>query len=364
MKKKIVFVYHSLTNGGVEREIVNYCKILSDNYSNRIEIHVFLNKVSGELLNSLPVGVKLQEVRGKSEKVDLTYIVNLFIHLNKLKPDSVVGFMQDINLNIILTKIVFFMKFKLVISEHTFLTHWQAFFKTHFIKKFLIKLLYKRADLCLVISKIIAYDLIKNFNFPKKNIFLIPNFLTKPITRTKRNPKNYFLYVGRISDEKNTELLIDALYLLKTKTKIPRLVIVGNGPQNFLREKIYILKMSEEVVLKGYKENVDLFYQEALALVVPSVIEGKSRVILEAMAYGCPVISSNFFGRDPSIISEETATIFENKSAASLSNKMYFFLNNPKVVYSKSVMARKNILKIYSDSFYKEFPSLLYKTIC
>lgn len=133
---------------------------------------------------------------------------------------------------------------------------------------------------------------------------------------------NYFLFVGTIQPRKNLERVIQAYWNLKCqitnaklqmknkesdllgigsignlKLKIPQLVLVG--ARGWLSEDIYKLPkrlgIEEYVVFLGRVPDEDLpsLYNGALAFVYPSLFEGFGLPILEAMASGCPVITSS-----------------------------------------------------------------------
>lgn len=103
----------------------------------------------------------------------------------------------------------------------------------------------------------------------------------------------YFLYVGRLSEEKGVETIIHAAKLLPgTKFKI-----VGHGPQiNYLHKLAYGM---ENVEFLGFRVGDELMrlYQRAAAVLLPSrVHENFPLITLEAMAAGKPVIASEVGG--------------------------------------------------------------------
>jgi len=106
--------------------------------------------------------------------------------------------------------------------------------------------------------------------------------------------KNYILFVGTLQPRKNISRLIEAFSMLKDETE---LIVVGkkgwlyeeilNAPKKFNAEgRVRFLDFVPD-------EDLSLFYKNALCFVLPSLYEGFGLPILEAMSYGCPVITGN-----------------------------------------------------------------------
>jgi len=108
---------------------------------------------------------------------------------------------------------------------------------------------------------------------------------------------NYFLYVGTIQPRKNIEKLIEAFDEFIKEKPDYKLVIVGK--KGWLYEKIFAkvteLQLEKHIIFTGYLLDSDLgtLYQHAQSFVLPSLYEGFGIPLLEAMSFGCPIISSN-----------------------------------------------------------------------
>jgi glycosyltransferase involved in cell wall biosynthesis len=108
----------------------------------------------------------------------------------------------------------------------------------------------------------------------------------------------YFLYVGGLSPHKNLPRLVEAFS--RVTSDDVSLVLVGDLNDVFhthvptIRAAIGAAGLEHRVVLTGFVPDVDLvhLYNQALALVQPSLMEGFGLPAVEAMACGIPVVSS------------------------------------------------------------------------
>ena len=106
---------------------------------------------------------------------------------------------------------------------------------------------------------------------------------------------NFILFVGTIEPRKNLTRLVEAFLYVKNKGL--KLVIVGEKgwKMDSFFKMIDELELKEEVIFTGYVQDTDLvrFYQAAEIFVYPSLYEGFGIPVIEAMACGCPVLTSN-----------------------------------------------------------------------
>jgi glycosyltransferase involved in cell wall biosynthesis len=156
-------------------------------------------------------------------------------------------------------------------------------------------------------SEILKYEKVKEskinvvhfgFDFEKFSN-LASNF--EPIKKKYNLPGRYFLFVSNIKPHKNLYNLLLALKISLGKENGIKLVVVGeykklitSDEKSFeLMDKNPLLKNS--TIFTGFvdKEELVLLYKNASALVFPSFYEGFGIPPVEAMACGCPVISSN-----------------------------------------------------------------------
>lgn len=146
-------------------------------------------------------------------------------------------------------------------------------------------------------SKTTAADIMSAYGIPAKQITPIYLGYNEAAFRPLAiAPQNYFLYVGLHSPHKNLIRLIQAFSQLERNDT--ELWIAGLGHRHYttqLKACIAELGLGDRVRFLGYVPDADLpvLINQALAFVFPSLWEGFGLPILEAMACGTPVISSN-----------------------------------------------------------------------
>jgi len=106
------------------------------------------------------------------------------------------------------------------------------------------------------------------------------------------NGKRVILHVGRIAWEKNIELVLESLAILRQRADDLMLLIAGKGPaEEHLRRRAAELGVEKEVIFTGFVPDEDLpsYYAACDAFVLASKFETQGLVVLEAMATGKPV---------------------------------------------------------------------------
>lgn len=129
------------------------------------------------------------------------------------------------------------------------------------------------------------------FNTPEKykitDLKLVDSLIDQP----------FVLTVGQISPRKNLQTVLEAFNKLKDELPNLQLITVGgNGwDYNKVKEQVNTLGLENRVHFLGYvSDNLLRFlYRKAVVFVYPSLFEGFGLTVLEAMASGCPVITSN-----------------------------------------------------------------------
>lgn len=170
---------------------------------------------------------------------------------------------------------------------------------------------YRSADLLIAVSDYVANGLIHHLKIPADRVATVNNGVdsrfrklsSEQIDKSRweqfgiSNP--YILCVGNLVPVKNFATAINAYALLaEHDEELPQLVLAGGQQHSHygeLRELVAKHKLESAIRFVGYQASDDLlhFYNGAKMLVHPSLHEGFSFTILEAMACGLPIVASN-----------------------------------------------------------------------
>ncbi len=153
------------------------------------------------------------------------------------------------------------------------------------------------------------------------NVVQIPNAIDLNLIPKKSTKQfeNQIIFAGRLSKEKGVEVI------LETATQLPdnyHLLIAGSGP---LEEKVRNLAAKKiNVHYLGYqsKPNVLSLIQSSDLLIQPSLEEGMSSTLLEAMGCGTCILASNIEGISEIVENEKTGVLVEPNNSDELLNKI------------------------------------------
>ena len=159
--------------------------------------------------------------------------------------------------------------------------------------------------------------------------------------------------VGRISAEKDQFSLVLALAILFEKYPILkdklRLIIIGGGPLlSDLKELVKQNGLQDYVWLPGARDDISELFSEMDIFILPSLGEGISNTILEAMAAGLPVIATNVGGNPELVEESKTGLLVPAAMPDKLAEKILEFFEYPDVFINYGKAARKRVEENFS----------------
>jgi glycosyltransferase involved in cell wall biosynthesis len=173
-----------------------------------------------------------------------------------------------------------------------------------------------------------------------------------------------FLFLGRFDAQKNLGLLIEAFERVHARAPHARLRLIGRGPQEaILRARVAASRSAANIVIEPWTDDPAAAYRRALAVVTASDAEGLSNVLIEAMACGRPVITTDVSGaRDaldgvdwpeplpPGTAARGSGGLLVNRGdAEGLAAAMLDVLSRPELQQVLGAEARARAVAIYSE---------------
>lgn len=318
MKKKITFITGAMGRGGAERVISIIGKHFVQKGWNVDIVMVLHSNVEYELPNDINI-IDLSSERG-IKKGFLTTLGKIRRYIKVEKPDIVVCFMAQICLLFGLATLG--LKQRVIMSER--IDPNSA--KRNIIYRMLLNFFYAHAN-CLVLQTKRA----KNY-FNKKvqmNSRIIGNPVNVECCHIE-NDRHRIVTAGRMTQQKNQSMLIDAFSKVQKHHQNYSLTIYGDGPlRENLQEKIISLNLSGNVELPGNVLHLHEEMKDAEMFVLPSNFEGLSNALLEAMMMGIPVIATNCAGCDEVIDNYCNGILIEVRNEDDLVKSIEFLIDNP-----------------------------------
>jgi glycosyltransferase involved in cell wall biosynthesis len=236
------------------------------------------------------------------------------------------GYFADI-VGLIAAKLL---KIPIVSTSHGFISNsWK-----YRLYNFLDVLSFRNLDKVIAVSDKLKQELVQK-GVKKEKIKVIQNCVLvnddieekqkcrSNIRKLYKIKKNEILigYIGRLSVEKGLKYLIESLAILKTMSKPLRLIIIGDGPQyqeleNMVGEK----NLKNKIIFAGFQKDVVKIIPAFDIFILPSLTEGTSMALLEAMASGVPVVATAVGGTPNVIRSHKNGILVPPESPEDIAN--------------------------------------------
>ena len=308
-----IFIY-GLTGGGATRRTLTlaegFCR-----QGHSVDMVVVNGK--GPLVSELPSSVRLVELdtispagilcrRGSRRRKIFFSQFALACYLRKNRPDCLLSAANHVNLAAIGARKLSATKIPLVtrISNHLSTSLLQGGKLSKRIRYALSCRIYRQADAIIAVAEGIAEDIISAANIKPQRVTTIynPTFtldLADKASASLHHPwftpgaPPVIIGVGRLTAQKDFMTLVKAFSLLRKKRNI-RLVILGEGKnRNKISTLIQELGLVDDIEMPGYVDNPMAWMARASVFCLSSIWEGLPGVLIEAMATGCPVVSTD-----------------------------------------------------------------------
>lgn len=296
---KITIFLSDLIGGGAERVMLNLASgFIKQGYL----VDLVLARKEGSLLTQIPAQIRVIDLNAASLIRSLPALVR---YLKQEQPLTLLSALEDTNIVALIAKQLARVSTSVIVTVHNNLSQ-ESLHAPNLKRKFipyLVPWLYPWADWVVAVSQGVADDLIK-LGLRSSNLKVIYNpIITQEYIRKLQQSLEHpwfnegqppvILGVGRLNQQKDFPTLIKAFAQVRQKQPA-RLIILGEGEERAnLETLIKELGISEDVELSGFVDNPYIYMAKATVLVLSSAWEGFGNVLVEAMAAGTPVISTN-----------------------------------------------------------------------
>ncbi len=337
MNKKIAILVSFSGDGGVERNVV---RLVRGFLKKGVLFEILTIKEKGSFFKELPDKIKKVKLPFNQALLNLPYLVK---YLKKESPYAIFSVKDRANRVAILAKLLSRGSSKVVIRLGTNLSA-SLQTKGNFRKwtRYLpSRILYPKCDEIIAVSKGVAEDVSKITKIPIEKINVIPNPVVDErlfeMAKEKVEDKWFLvkkgpliLGIGRLTEQKDFETAIKAIKVLKEKGIFPRYAILGEGPKRSRLERlIKELGLEENVKLAGFKKNPYKYLSKADLFLLSSKWEGSPNVLVEAMALGIPVVSTDCPSGPREILKEDLFSLVKVGDHIGMAEEMARILKKP-----------------------------------
>lgn len=295
---RIAFYLRLLHGGGTERVVVN---LIQEMVERGIAVDLILNRVSGPFLSQIPAAVQIIDLQADRMLAGLPKLVR---YLRQSRP---LGLITGLHYN---SEIAIWANAlaggvtRVLVTEHNMLSVNSRQCATERWAPLLARWLYPWAYARVAVSQGVAADLRAVARLSPEQIEVIYNpILTANFYRQAQEPVAHpwfglgqlpvILGIGRLVPQKDFAMLLRAFALVRQRRDC-RLVLLGEG---WLRSELKALTIQlgvqEDVAFLGFVENPSCYLARADLFVLSSAWEGLANVLVEAIALGVPVVSTD-----------------------------------------------------------------------
>ncbi len=298
---RIALYLPNLDGGGAERMMVN----LASGFVKRgLATDLVLAEARGPYLEQVAPEVNVVDLKSSGVAASLPRLVR---YLRQHQPEALLATLNHANVAAILGCRLAHIRV-IVRTSNMLFPHKTSSLRQHSLKES-ARLLYPLADAHIAVSKGVADDLQKFVRLDPKKVHAIynPVVTSSLLERARLVPEHPWLAdesesavrppvllgVGRLTGQKDFPTLIRAFAAVR-RMQAARLIILGEGAQRANLEALAAeLGVAEDVSLPGFAENPFAFMARADLFVLSSRFEGLPGALIQAMACGCKVVSTD-----------------------------------------------------------------------
>ena len=302
-KPSVVFLIPDFRIGGAERVTVSLANYL---HINNYRVTFVVLKNHGAFLSDLSAGIRVIDLNVSRLRYIIAPLTKI---LNNTKPDVLFAVMWPLSSIAVFVRLVARLRVRIAVVDQISMAEEisRALKLPMRLYNFIAKVTYRLADAIIVPSSQMKEDIKTLIALSDAKLVHIPNPASIPSEQVKTQYTSPYqielgvtdpsvkriLAIGTLKPQKNHKMLIDAFHLgFKFDNVI--LVIIGDGDlREELQVQINTLELQSSVFLPGSKININPWLQHADLFVLSSDWEGLPTVLINALDYELPIVSTD-----------------------------------------------------------------------
>lgn len=302
--QKIGFYMHNFNGGGAEKVTITLADLL---YKEGFDVFIIVKNNTGILNNTIPEYIKIIDLNISNSTKILRNIVNvlkLIQIFNKNEFKCIISVTRGMNLIAsIARRLSNKTNIPLIGTIHNSVSQEKIDYPK--IKNYLTKKLDSQFSKIIVVSEDARKEYVKLTKVdPNKTITIYNPVVSSDIINKSENPCTHpwlkadrdfktLITAGRLTYQKNQKVLLEMLLKIKNEVDV-RLIILGEGELRKELELFCKTNNIEKIVdFVGFVENPYCYFKNADAFILSSRYEGLPTVLIEALACGCNIVSTD-----------------------------------------------------------------------
>jgi len=298
--QRIALYLPSLCGGGAERVMVT----LANGFSARgYAVDLVLASADGPYLKDVAMEVRVVDLRASRVALSLPGLVS---YLRRERPVSMLSAMGHANVIAIAAQYLARVPTRVIVSERANFSRTKSHITSfsHLILGWFMKIAYPLANGIVAVSTGVAEDLVMSIGLTRSHVDVVYNPVVTDELYRKASMNLYHpwlapgqppvvLGAGRLEPQKDFATLIEAFAKLRRERDV-RLMILGEGAlRNSLEKQVQALGLEASVCFLGFMDNPFVYMRHAALFVLSSIYEGLPNALIQAMACGTPVVSTD-----------------------------------------------------------------------
>lgn len=295
-----------LSGGGAERMMVNLARGIAER---GLSVHIVLVSRSGPYLREVPDSVQVVDLAGRGV---LASVPSLVAYLRRHRPKALLATLEHASVAAIIARKLAGVPTKVFVRQANVTDERRGGFRQSLLP-FAMRLTFRHANGIIAVSSGVAESVVRHTGSRTERVHTIYNpvvssdmikFSQENLDHPWFSPDGPPVVVaaGRLVEQKDFSTLVHAFSLLRGQ-RDAKLVILGEGNErNALLALGRELGVSADMELPGFVDNPFKYMARAALFVLSSRWEGLPSVLVQAMACGCPVVSTDCAGGGPSEI--------------------------------------------------------------
>ena len=352
-RKKLMIILPTMGQGGADRVTLILLQHLN---RHEFDLSLVLMRREGAYLNEIPSDVRVIDCNAKNLWLFLFPLLSV---IRREKPDILFSTCGGANMPLSLLAFLNpFRKWKAILSERNILFHPGKNQIKRYAMIFSKALFYRFTDVITAVSEGVKSELSRFLLLPKSEILVVDNpVIDKNLYFQSMEPFAHpwfskdriipvILHVGRFVYQKDHATLIRAFQIL-LKHKQARLFLLGEGPlKPDIQMLVNELGLASEVAFGGFDINPFKYMAACDVFVMSSIHEGMPGVLIQAMACGAPVVSTNCPTGPDELVTGESGILVPVQDKSALASGLVKMLDfTPEARKSMGLAGKKSVTR-------------------